>query len=464
MSKKKGRSPVPVAALPVIRSNVAGVDIGSREHWVAGPQSDPSNPNVRVFSTTTDGLNELVDWLVSIGVTSVAMESTSVYWIPLYEILESRRIEAVLVNARHLHNVPGRKTDMRDCQWLQVLHSCGLLRASFRPPEEIARMRAIHRQLGNLVVERTRAVQWMQKSLDQMNVQVHRAVADLTGSTGLSILRAIVGGERDPNKLASLRDHRCSKSEAEIARHLTGTWREEHLFNLTSSLRFYDFVEGEIARYNRQLDEELGRVESPEHRDQPLPTNPDKAKEKTIIREGRADRRDKLFRATGVDLTQIAGIGVEAATTIVDELGIELSAFKTEHHFVSWLRLCPNKAYSAGKPLPKKRKNGAGSNRVAAILRMAATTLVRSRTALGAYYRRIAQRKDGSVAVLATARKLACIIYRALRYGQAYVDTGAKEYEQAYAARRLKSLEQVARGLGFDLVPIATADAAATPG
>lgn len=459
MRKKKT---IPVAALPVVRRDVAGVDIGSREHWVAAPQTDPSTPNVRVFGTTTDGLVQLVDWLVSLNVKSVAMESTSVYWIPLFELLEERGLEAVLVNARHLRNVPGRKTDMRDCQWLQVLHSCGLLRGSFRPPDEIARIRAIHRQMGNLVRERTRAVQWMQKALDQMNVQVHRAVTDLTGTTGMAIVRAIVAGERDPSKLAALRDARCAKSEDEVAKYLRGNWRDEHLFNLDSGLRFHDFVAGEIDRYNRSLDEELARIESEDHHDQTPPALPNKVKEKKIARDGQGERRDKLFRATGVDLTRIDGIGVEAATTIINELGTNLKAFPTEHHFVSWLRLCPNTASSAGKPLPSKRKNGMGANRVAAILRMAATTLARSGSALGAYYRSISHRKDGSVAVLATARKLACIVYRALRYGTVYTDAGAEAYERAQTERRLKRLKHAARDLGFDLVKLA--EASAVPG
>jgi transposase len=209
-----------VAALPAIRPLVAGIDIGSKEHWVCGPTREDGEPNVRVFGTTTHALVELVDWLIEQGVESAAMESTSVYWIPLYELLESRGIEPVLVNARQLHNVPGRKTDFSDCQWLQVLHRCGLLRGSFRPGEAITRLRALQRQLANLVQERTRCVQWMQKALDQMNIQVHRAVTDITGDTGMAIVRAIVAGERDPARLAAHRDKRCRKSEKEIAEHL----------------------------------------------------------------------------------------------------------------------------------------------------------------------------------------------------------------------------------------------------
>lgn len=246
--------------LPAIRPMVAGLDVGSSEHWVCGPGRADGIPNVRGFGTTTDQLHALADWLAEQGVESLAMESTSVYWIPIYELLESRGIEVVLVNARQLHNVPGRKTDVSDCQWLQLLHSCGLLRGSFRPGEAITRLRALHRQLANLVAERTRCVQWMQKALDQMNVQVHRAVTDLTGVTGMAIVRAIVGGERDPARLARHRDRRCGKSAAEIARYLTGTWRDEHLFNLASTLRLFDALETEIAAYEAQLLKEVAAL------------------------------------------------------------------------------------------------------------------------------------------------------------------------------------------------------------
>jgi transposase len=244
--RKKPPKSVP-AALPVLQPMVAGVDVGSTQHWVCGPARADGAPNVQVFGTTTLQLNELADWLVEQGVKSVAMESTYIYWIPLYELLESRGVEVVLVNARQLHNVPGRKTDFSDCQWIQLLHSCGLLRGSFRPTEAITRLRALHRQMANFVVERSRCVQRMQKALDQMNVQVHRAVAELTGTTGMAIVRAIVAGERNPARLAMHRDRRCHKSEEEIARYLTGTWREEHLFNLAASLRLYDSLQETIA-------------------------------------------------------------------------------------------------------------------------------------------------------------------------------------------------------------------------
>jgi len=431
---------------------VAGIDLGSTEHWVCGPLRQDGRPNVRVFRTTTPQLEQLADWLLEQGVESVAMESTHVYWIPVYELLEARGLEVLLVNARQLHNVPGRKTDMSDCQWLQRLHSCGLLRGSFRPHESICRIRALHRQLGNLIAERTRFVQWMQQALDQMNVQVHRAVSDITGKTGMAIVRAIVDGEREPLRLAALRDKRCRKSVEQIAEHLTGNWRDEHLFNLRSALELYDVIQERIALYEAQLNEELRAMQPPERREQDVPAHPNPAKEKALSARAEQPTRTQLWRFAGVDLTRIDGISTGAARTVVSEIGHDLSAFPTEKHFVSWLRLSPRTAISGGKPLPKKR-NGTGATRVAGVLRMAALSLARSRTALGAYFRRIARRKDGSVAVFATARKIATLIYRALRHGHEYVDIGQDAYEAQFHQRRLAGVKAAAESMGYQLVP-----------
>lgn len=438
--------------LPVLRTAVAGIDIGSREHWVCGPVPTDGSPNVSVFSTTTPALEALADWLEEQGVESVAMESTYVYWIPIYELLEARGFEVLLVNARQLKNVPGRKTDMQDCQWIQLLHSCGLLRGSFRPDEAICRLRALRRQSRNLVAERTRCVQWMQKSLDQMNVQVHRAVTDLTGKTGMAIVRAIVAGERDPSRLAELRDPRCRKSVAQIAEYLTGSWRDEHLFNLGSALRLFDFLQAQIEEYEAKTAEELARLIPPERRDVEVPAHPNPSKEKAIKRRGEHERRRELYRVAGVDLTRIDGISADTAMLVINEVGLDLSAFPTEKHFVSWLRLCPRVAVSGGKPL-SKRRNGLGSTRVAGALRMAALSLARSKTALGARFRRTSRRRGGAVAVFATARKLAELIYRMLRYGHEYTDIGEQAYEAQFLRRRMAALRASADDLGYSLVP-----------
>lgn len=446
--------------LKVIRQDVAGIDLGSTEHWACGPEREDGEPNVQVFGTITSELNRLVCWLLDHGVQSVAMESTHVYWIPLYELCESRGIEVLLVNARQLHHVPGRKTDMADCQWLQRLHSCGLLRGSFRPDESICRLRALQRQVGNLTEERSRCVQWMQKSLDQMNVQVHRAVTDLTGKTGMRIVRAIVAGERDTLILADLRDKRCKKSKEEIAEYLTGTWRVEHLFNLASALRLYDSIEAEIAHYDEKLQDELGALQPCERQSAAVPAHPNPAKERAFKMKKDQQLRTQLWRFAGVDLTRIDGINVGAAKVIITEVGLDLASFPDESHFVSWLRLAPRRPISGGKQL-NKRTNGTGANRIAGILRMAAVALGRSKTAMGAYYRRISRRKEGKVAVFATARKIAQHVFRMLRYGQDYVDEGQEAYEARFQHNRLCGIQRAANELGYSLIPV-TADGECT--
>jgi len=440
------------AVLEATRPLVAGIDIGSQEHWACGPEREDGEREVRVFGATTPQLKGMAAWLVEQGVESVAMESTYLYWIPVYEVLEAAGLEVVLVNARMLHNVPGRKTDMHDCQWLQLLHSCGLLQGSFRPKDAICRLRALQRQRANLVEARTRFVQWMQKALDQMNVRVHRAVSDLTGHTGMSIVRAIVAGERDPFQLAALRDKSCKLSVQAIAEHLTGTWRDEHIFNLSTSLRLFDEMERSIAEYDERLLREVEALQAEDRRNETVPVHPNLGKERLIRKRGDQALRQALWRFAGVDLTTIAGISATSAQVILTEIGSDLNAFPTEKHFVSWLRLCPRVPISGGKPL-KKRRNSMGASRVAGALRMAAVSVQRSKTALGAAYRKIARHKSAAIAVFAVARKLAQYVYRLLRHGQAFVDVGEQQYEAQYRNRRLTALAQNARELGLTLVP-----------
>ena len=382
------------------------------------------------------------------------MESTYVYWIPVYELLESRGLEVVLVNARQLRNVPGRKTDMQDCQWLQLLHSCGLLRGSFRPGESICRLRSMHRQRGNLIEQRSRAVQWIQKALDQMNVQVHRAVTDITGITGMLIVRAIVDGERNPLKLAAFRDRRCKKSKEQIAEHLTGTWRDEHLFNLASALRFYDALQAEVELelFDKRILEVLIELQPPERRHDNVPAHPNPQKRYDMQHRGDQALRNELWRFAGCDLTHIDGISSSTAAIVLTEIGCDLSDFPSEKNFASWLRLAPRRPISGGKQL-YKRRNGTGSNRIAGALRIAAVSLSRSKTALGAYYRRIARRKDGKTAVFAAARKLAQLVFRMLRYGQDNIDIGERAYEERFRQNHINGLRKAAQALGYTLTP-----------
>ena len=445
----------PERDLPVQRPQVAEVDLGSREHWACGPPHADGRPNVRTFGTTTVQLDALADWLAAEGVESVALESTYVYWIPLHELLEERGFEVVLVNARQLKNVPGRKTDMLDCQWLQRLHSCGLLRGSFRPPETVTQLRALHRQWQSLVAERTRCVQWMQRALDQMNVQVHRAVTDLTGQTGMAIVRAIVAGQRDAEQLAQLRSGRCKHTEEQFVEYLSGNWREEHLFNLRSALRLYDAVQAEMEGYEQKLQEDLQQQAAEELRAEECPRHPHAAKEKAIRGRGEQQMRTVLYRYASVDLTRIDGISAGAARTILTEVGTDLGSFPSERHFTSWLGLAPRHAVSGGQQLARKRQRGLGATRTSNALRMAATALIRSKSALGAALRRKARHKGMKTAVFATARKLAVLVYRMLRFGQDYVDEGEAAYEERHRRRTLSYLKTTAKELGYQLVAAA---------
>ena len=347
---------------------------------------------MKTFRTTTPQLEKLADRIEAEAIESVAMEAAGVYWIPLYELLEARGIEVVLVKAPQLSHVPGRKTDMIVCPWLHLLHGCGLLRGWFRPLESIAQLRALQRERADMVREATRAVQRMQKALDQMNVQVHRVLRELTGKTGLAMIGSIVEGERDPARPAAFRDKRRKKSAAEIAEHWSGNWREDHLFNLKMALRLYQQVQDILAAYDQRILDLLERLQGPERAALEPPPHPNPAKEKAMKRRGEHGLRTALWRFTGVDLTRIDGISAGVAQVVLGELGWDLQAFPTERHFVSWLRRSPKTSFSAGRPAPKKNK-GAGATRIAGVLRMATLSRSKSSSALGASFRRIARRK-----------------------------------------------------------------------
>ena len=442
-----------IEGLPIVRRNVAGIDLGSERHWVCAPSLDGSGREVADFGATTPELLRMAKWLKDRGVESVAMESTGVYWIAPHEVLEAAELEVLLVDTRQLARVPGRnkKTDPTDCEWIQRLHSCGLLRGSFRPPEEVCMLRTLVRDKGNLVAESGDWVRRMQKSLDQMNVRVHRAVSDIDGVTGMAILRAIVAGERDARKLAKLRDPRCRKSEEEIAEQLSGHWREDHLFSLEQSLKMYDAIQERIAAYEQEILHRLAAMQREELREQPAPKVNNPTKAKAIQKRGEEPMREALYGISGVDLTSIDAIGVETVQVVLSEYGPDLSRFPTEKEFVSHVTLAPRRPMSGGKPVRKKKRNTA-STRVAGALRMAALSLRNGATALGAYYRKIARRIGGDVAVFATARKLATLIYRLLRWGQPYVDEGAEAYERRYREGRISALKVKAKEFGFQLV------------
>jgi len=443
-----------IKGLPVVLHDVAGIDLGSTEHWVCAPMINGVGREVAKFGATTPELIRMAQWLHERKVESVAMESTGVYWIAPHEVLEAQGFELLLVDTRQLARVPGRnkKTDRTDCEWIQQLHSCGLLAGSFRPQEDICMLRTLVRDKANLVAECGDWLRRMQKSLDQMNVRLHRAVSDIDGLTGMSILRAIANGERDPRKLAKFRDPRCSRSEEEIAKELTGHWREDHLFSLRQSLKMYDAIQERIAAYDQEIQRKLAELgqENPPAGPAPELKNPEKAR--SIKKRGEEPMRQALYQMAGVDLASIDSIGVATIQIVLSEYGPDLSCFPTEKQFVSHATLAPHKPTSGGKPLKKKKRNSA-SSRVAAALRMAALSQRHSNTALGAYYRNIARRKDGGVAVFATARKLATYIYRLLRWGQPYVDEGAVAYEKRYNEGRVKALMAKANQLGYKLTP-----------
>jgi len=452
--RKQPRRPQP-SLLERIQPDAAGVDCGERSHFVAVPVERDPEP-VREFPTFTAELIRLADWLAQCRVKTVAMESTGVYWIPLYEILEERGFEVVLVNARDVHNVPGRKSDVQDCVWLRELHSVGLLRASFRPSADMVPLRSYLRQRETLVEEASARVLRMQKALTQMNLMLHVVVTDITGATGLAIISAILAGQRDPDLLAAHRDYRCHASRAEIAAALTGNYRAEHLFALRQNFEAYQFLLKQIEECDAAIEALLATLAEK----QPPPQAALPAARRPPQLNNHAPRfeiRTPLHRLTGgADLSQIHSIGPHAALQLIAEIGTDMSRWKTEQHFSSWLALAPHNKVSGGRLLSSRTAPSA--NRAALVLRRCAMSLSRTATALGAFYRRLAARVGKAKAITATARKLAVLVYRALSGRLVYQDPGAIRYHLINRAREIKSLRKRAKLLGLELINLSTGE------
>jgi transposase len=441
----------PAEQLGLVHPHAAGLDIGAAEIWAAVPP-DRDQPSVRPFGTYTPDLQALAAWLAACGVTSVAMEATGVYWIPIFELLEARGLEVFLVNARHIKNVPGRKSDVADCQWIQRLHSYGLLAASFRPTAEMVVLRAYLRQRAMLIEHRAAHIQHMQKALHQMNLQLTQVLKDITGVSGMAIIRTMVAGERSPAKLAQLRHGRCHHTEAEIAKALTGSYRPEHLFALKQALSLYDAYTAQLAECDRVIESHYAAIKprfDPDDPDQPLGPDP---KINTHSKNAPDfDARRPLFQLVGVDLTEVHGLHASSVQQILAEIGTDMGKFPSVKHFCSWLGLAPHTDITGGKV--KRSRTIKNHNRAGQALRMAAQSLARSQSALGAYYRAMHGRVGPTQAIVATAHKLARIIYFMLKERRPFQPLSPEEYAHQQQTRQLAALKRKAAKLGFTLQP-----------
>jgi transposase len=431
--KNKANKRIHLQSLPLINPNAAGIDVGAKEHVVAVPPDRDPQP-VRTFQAFTPDLHELARWLKRCGIETVALESTGIYWISLYEVLEQYGFEVRVVNARHVKNVPGRtKTDVLDCQWIQKLHSFGLLNGSFRPDHQIRKLRTYMRLRDNLVVERTQAIHHMQKALFEMNVQLSNVISDIVGETGLRIIEAILAGERDPEQLAALCSTRIKSSRQTVAKSLHGNWDEALLFCLKTALETYRFNENKIQECDHCTERQLATFDS-----------------RAQLSQQGESLRSQLHRVCGVDLTKIPGIKEQAAQIIISEVGLDMGPWKTEKQFSSFLGLCPNNLITGGKVL--RRATRKVYNRAADTLRLCAQSLTHSKSALGAKYRRLRARLGAPKAIVAMAHHLARLVYRMLRYGQNYVEKGIEHYEEKFRLQRIKWLKKEAQSLNLQLV------------
>ncbi len=435
-------------ALSLLNPNAAGLDIGASEIWGSVPP-DRATPAVQAFPNFTVDLHRLADWLSDCHIDPVAMEATGVYWIPIYEILEARGFQVYLVNARPIKNVAGRKTDVLDCQWIQRLHTYGLLQASFRPPADMVALRAYLRHRDNLIRYRSAHIQHMHKALQLMNLQLGQVLSDITGLTGLQIIRAIVGGEHDPQTLASYRDPRCRRSPAEIAKALTGHYRPEHLFVLKQALELYDFYNQQIQACDAEIERQYA-VLKPIY-DDSLPSLPDQSPSQRSGLSPTFDLHPMLYQLTGVDLTAIDGLEALSVQTIIAEIGLDMRKWPTVKHFTSWLHLAPHTDISGGKVL--RSQTTKTKNRATQAFKLAAQSLHHSQRALGGFYRRMKAKHGAPKTMTATAHKLARIVYYMLKNRTAYNDPGQDYYEQKYRERVITNLKRRAKDLGLELVP-----------
>ena len=434
----------------VLNPDTAGIDIGATEIYVAVPP-DRDDPSVRRFHAFTEDLHAIANWLRDCQVRCVAMESTGVYWIPLFQILEARGFEVCLVNARHVKNVPGRKSDVQDCQWLQYLHSVGLLRGSFRPPDQICVLRSLLRHRDSLIQMASSHVQRIQKALNQMNLQLHHVISDITGVTGLAILDAILAGERDPHALARFRNPHIKASKEVIAKALVGDYRREHLFTLRQSLAAYRHYQTLIADTDTEVEQLLAEFNSRVDPSKTPPPARTAVHRKPRGNEPRFDLRTELYRILGIDLTQVPGLNSLNVYTAFAEVGSDLSRFPSDKHFASWLGLCPDNRISGGKVLSVRTRHV--KHRLAQALRLAAQALLRSNSALGAYYRRMRARRGAPKAITATAHKLARIIYHLLTTRTPYDETILAVHDLNYKKRLESRLRRQAQSLGLRLIP-----------
>ncbi|MFH0974959.1 MAG: IS110 family transposase [Spirochaetota bacterium] len=427
--------------LKQINLDAAGIDIGSEFHYVAVPE-DRTDESIRKFGCYTADIEGMAKWLKECGIKTVAMESTGVYWIPVFQILEANGFEVLLVNARHIKNVSGRKTDIVDSRWIQQLHTYGLLQGSYQPEPVIRKLRTYLRHRENLIRSRGTHTQRMQKCMIQMNIQLHKVISDITGFTGMRIIRSILDGERDPLKLAQLKSSRIRNSADIIAKSLEGNYQEEQLFCLRQEVDQYEYISRKISECEEMIEKTINEMngDTNDNSDE----NNDKNNKKNI--------RTKLHAVCKVDLTEIDGLDINNIETIISEVGVDMNKWPTDKHFGSWLGLSPNSKISGGRILSSKSKKVV--NRAATAFRLAAYSAGRSDSSIGAFYRRLRSRMGAPKAITATAYKIARLFYMCMKTGKSYKDLGADYYEKMYKERVLRNFKQKAASLGFSLVPL----------